>query len=59
MKNSTHFITSKNHLNMEASPDKPRVHSPSGQSIRFILSYSRSLEAQSSKYMKDVLLNLN
>ena len=59
MKNSTHFITPKNHLNMEASPDKPRVHSPSDQSIRFILSYSRSIEAHTSKYMKDVVLNLN
>jgi len=44
---------------MEASPDKPRVHSPSDQSIRFILSYSRSIEAHTSKYMKDVVLNLN
>ena len=59
MKDSTHYFTSKNHLDMEVSHDKTRLHSPSNQSIKLIMAYSRSLEAHSSKYMKNVLMNLN
>jgi hypothetical protein len=44
---------------MEASHEKTRLEIPSNKSIRLIMSYSKSLEAHSSKYMKDILLNLN
>jgi hypothetical protein len=59
MKNFTQQSFLKNELNMEAKYDVDRLHIPSDQSIKFILAYSKSIEARRSKHINDMLLNLN
>ena len=59
MKNFTPFYSPKEHLNVEANPEKKSLHSPKKQSIDFILAYSRSLEAKQSKYINDMHYTLN
>jgi len=59
MKNSTPYLTPKNHFNVEANTELNQLHSPSSQSINLILAYSKSLEARPSKFINKVLLNLN
>lgn len=59
MKDFTQFYSSKNQLNMEQSLEKGELQSPSMQSVRTILSYSKALDARTSKYVKNVLMNLN
>ena len=59
MKNFTQQSFLKNELNMEAKYEVDRLHIPSDQSIKFILAYSKSLEARRSKFVNDMLLNLN
>lgn len=59
MKNFTQFYSSKNQMNVEANPEKKSLQSPKKQSIEFILAYSKSVEGRSSKYMNEMLINLN
>lgn len=59
MKDFTQFLSSENHLNLEKSLEKGELQSPSRQSVKLILSYSKALEARTSKYVKNVLMNLN
>ena len=59
MKNFTQNYSLKNQLNVEESPEEKGYQSPSKQSVKIILAYSKSLEAHRSKYTDEVLLNLN
>ena len=59
MKNFTQQSFLKNELNMEAKYDVDRLHMPSDQSSKFILAYSKSIEAKLSKHINNMLLNLN
>lgn len=59
MKNFTQNYSPKNQLNVEANPEKNSLQSPKRQSVEFILAYSKSVEGRSSKYMNEMLINLN
>ncbi len=59
MKDFTHLLPSKSQMNVEGSVEKDGLQSPSKQSLKNILAYSKALEARPSKLMKNMLIHLN
>ncbi len=59
MKNFTPYSSLNSQINMEAKHDEESHKSPKDQTIKFILAYSKSIEAHPSKHFNNLILNLN